>query len=274
MSVSPGFLRFWRALDALLAEVRETRWGAVVTDGRFPALWDANYARVDTPPPSLTAVDVERELLPALARAATDTMHVVSFHPDRTTRLLTELSSRGHRLGWDVVMELRTAPEPGTSSVVELPPGDDLWSRVQESLGLFGTSSPDATAQLRRLEQEVLAPGGKRWFGVSSEDGRIASLAALLVLEGVAYVDNVATFPEARGRGLATAVTSHLAREGLAAGASEVCLLADPDAPDAIRLYRRLGFRETGRLASTRGPIPALEPPGRSSPQKIAENTR
>jgi ribosomal protein S18 acetylase RimI-like enzyme len=239
----------------LLAEVRETPWGAVVTDGRFPALWDANYARVDAPPPRLTAEDIEQELLPALVRAGSDTLHVVSFFPDRTTRLLSELSSRGHRLRWESVMELRVAPDAPHVRIKELTPGEELWSAVGGSLELFGTTSPDAVAQLQQLEQEVLTPGGKRWFGVV-EDGRIVSLAASLVLDGVAYVDNVATFPEARGRGLATAVTAHLAREGLEAGASTVSLLADPDSPEVVRMYRQLGFRETGRLASTRGPMP------------------
>ena len=40
-------LRFWRALDAMLGSVQLTSWGAIVTDERYPAVWDANYARVD-----------------------------------------------------------------------------------------------------------------------------------------------------------------------------------------------------------------------------------
>jgi len=37
-------------------------------------------------------------------------------------------------------------------------------------------------------------------------------------------------------------------------GATEVFLLVDPDGP--IDLYRRIGFVESGRIASTRGPFP------------------
>ncbi len=33
-------------------------------------------------------------------------------------------------------------------------------------------------------------------------------------------------------------------------------LFADPDAPAVLRLYERLGFREVGRIAATKGPIP------------------
>lgn len=249
---------FWRSLDEMFSDVRETPWGAVVTDGRFPAIWDANYARIDRPTPELSVEEVERELLPALRQIGCDTLHVVSFDPDSTTRLLAELSRRGHRLSWDVVMEIRRPPErpEGNARVVEISPDERLWELVQESLDLFGVSSPGAVAQMRSIERDVLSPGGKRWFGVSGPDGKIATLAALLVLGDVGYIDNVATFPEMRGRGFASAITSHLAREAFATGASTACLFADPDDAAVVRLYRRLGFEEAGRLAATRGPVP------------------
>ena len=60
-------LRFWRSLDAMFGRVEPTRWGAVVTDRRYPAVWDANYARVDTDSAGLTLAEVEASLLPALS---------------------------------------------------------------------------------------------------------------------------------------------------------------------------------------------------------------
>ena len=228
-----------------------------MTDGRFPAVWDANYARIDVPTSDLNGAEVERELIPALERAGSDTFHAVIFHPESMTRVLTDLSTRGYRLDWDVVMELRTNPEdqPHEVRVEGLNDGPDLWEMVHASLNLFGTatSSPGAVEQLQRIEREVFGPGGKRWFVARGHDGRVASLAALLVLDGVAYLDNVATFPESRGKGFASAVTAHITRLALAEGASVVSLLADPDSHEVVRLYRRLGFREAGRLASLRG---------------------
>jgi hypothetical protein len=35
-----------------------------------------------------------------------------------------------------------------------------------------------------------------------------------------------------------------------------VWLMADPDQDAVRRMYGRLGFRDAGRLASTKGPIP------------------
>jgi ribosomal protein S18 acetylase RimI-like enzyme len=111
--------------------------------------------------------------------------------------------------------------------------------------------------QLLALERDVLAPAGKRWFGVRNRRGVVVSLGALLVAEGVGYVDGVATFPRARRRGYASALVARIVREARSAGARRVWLLADPEAPEVVRMYARLGFREVARIGSTRGPLPA-----------------
>lgn len=252
--------RFWCALDDLFASVEPTTWGAIVTDGRYPRIWDANYARIDVDDARLRAADVESALLPALARAGADVMHLVTFHHEAHSALLAELSARGHRLGWDLVMDVEPsrAPSPAPDvAVEEIADGEELWARVADTFALFGVDGGEAVTQLRGIERDVLAPGGKRWFGVRGDDGDLVSLAALLLLEGSAYLDNVATFPQARGRGCATALTSRVAAEAAAVGSEHLWLLCDPDDEAVVRMYRRLGFREVGRLASTRGPIPA-----------------
>lgn len=249
-------LRFWRALDALFGRVEPTRWGAVVTDGRFPAVWDANYARVDVAAADLTLAEVEASLLPALLETGSSVQHVVSFHPHATERLLQELADRGHRLTWDLVMDLDVEPPAeGSWQVEALPNGPELWGRVRESLALFGIDDDTTADQLARIERDVLAPGGKRWFGVRDGGGDLTSLGALLVLDDVGYIDNVATFEHARGRGLASAVTAHMIAVAVRSGASHICLFADPDDRSVVGMYERLGFRHAGVLAATRGPV-------------------
>jgi hypothetical protein len=161
--VPTHFQELWRALDEILGGVHPTWWGAVVTDPRFPHVWDANYARVDAAPPGLRAADIETELIPALAEAGADVMHVVSFHPEGTASLLAELSTRGHRLGWDLLMELDGAPRDPSEGVEpqELEPGDELWPRFEASLELFGVDVA-VTPELLRLERDVFGPAGKR----------------------------------------------------------------------------------------------------------------
>ena len=260
MPIPDHIHRFWCALDDLFADVAPTPWGAVVTDGRFPRIWDANYARIDVDDPGLRAAEVERSLLPALARVGADVMHLVTFHHEAHGGLLAELSTRGHRLGWDLVMDADPSEPPvvpASVRVEELHDGAELWSRVGDSLAFFGADPGPAVAQLQTIERDVLAPGGKRWFGVRDPHGSVVSLAALLVLDDTGYVDNVATFPDARGKGLASAVTSRITAEADRAGARHLCLLCDPDDGAVVRMYRRSGFREVGRLASTRGPLPS-----------------
>lgn len=255
MPVPEHVHRIWRAMDERLGRVEPAWWGAVVTQPRFPGVWDANYARIDVPAPGLQVREVADALLPSLAEVGADVFHVVTFHPEETTGVLTELSSMGHLLSWDVVMELADAPSIRVPDIAveALEPDRWLWDRVEASMVLFGVEPPIA-AQLRALEEAVSSATGKRWFGVRDRTGAVVSLAALVVLGDVGYVDNVATFPEARGKGRATAVTARVLAEARAAGAEHLCLLADPDDAPVVRMYGRLGFREAGRLASTRGP--------------------
>jgi ribosomal protein S18 acetylase RimI-like enzyme len=257
MPLPEHITRFWRALDACFSRVQPTPWGAVVTDDRYPTIWDANYARIDVAAEGLRASDIEGDLLPALANVGTDVMHVVTFDPEGTAPLLAELSTRGHRLTFDLVMDLRDpAPDRSNVAVEELTLGDSLWRHVATSMTLFGIEDRAAVEQLRDIERDVMAPAGKRWFGARDGAGALVSLGALLVLDGVGYLDNVATVPVARGRGLASAVTGRMTREAAMAGAAHVCLLSDPDAARVVAMYERLGFRGVGRLAATRGPVP------------------
>jgi N-acetylglutamate synthase-like GNAT family acetyltransferase len=72
------------------------------------------------------------------------------------------------------------------------------------------------------------------------------------------------TFPEVRGRGFASAITSRIVATAEEAGAQELFLLTEPRGP--LSLYEALGFRRTGLLASSLGRLSGSESPdaGRS----------
>jgi ribosomal protein S18 acetylase RimI-like enzyme len=245
------------AFDDLAVEVRPSSWGAVVTDPRSPDVWDVNYARVDGAG-SVSVDEVESALLPALRSAGVTVEHVVSFRHEAHGELLAALEARGHHLGWDAVMAMGgEPPAEGGATVEELVARDELSTVIADVLREgFAVEPTAAIEQLVRLDLDVLGPAGKRWFGVR-EDGRVVSAGTVLVLDGGAYIDDVATLPGFRGRGYASAVVRTIVREARGAGATEVYLLADPGAPRVIAMYERLGFREVGRLASARGPTPA-----------------
>lgn len=249
-------LRCWRMLDEFFGLVDPVWWGAVVTDRRFPAVWDVNYARIEAATPELRAEDVESVLVPALREAGAEALHVVSFDPEATTGLFEELSDRGHHIGSDLVMELHEPTAEPTISVERLEDDPSFADLVSASLELFGVEPGAMLDQLVAVELDVLGPAGKRWLGVRDDDGVVQSVGASIVLGSVGYLDNVATFPRWRGAGLAGDLTRALIDDARSRGAGNVFLLCDPDVPAIVSMYERLGFGAVGRLVSARGPLP------------------
>jgi ribosomal protein S18 acetylase RimI-like enzyme len=248
-------LRFWRALDLAFESVEPAWWGGVVADSRFPGIWDVNYARVETDDAALSLGEVESSLLPVMDRIGARHTHMVVFHPEQLTALLSEASTRGDRLSWDTAMELRgQAPDaPSAIDVDEVDPRDPSFGPAYRgSLGEFQITEEDAIRQLEDIERDVLIPAGKRWFAVR-EAGRPRALGSLIGMEGVGYVDHVVTFPEARRRGYAGAVVRRIAEEARRSDLDHLYLLAEPGA-EAVALYERLGFEAIGHIASTLRP--------------------
>jgi ribosomal protein S18 acetylase RimI-like enzyme len=243
-------LRFWRAQDELFDRVELTWWGAVVSDPRYPHIQEPNYARVETLQP-VTLGEIEAALLPALERSTCHRAHVVIFFPEQQTDLLTEASTRGDRLVWDLVMEYRGGIDARLDgSVDEVTDFDDaFWSSYRASLRHFDVGDEDVLDELEAIEREVLLPAGRRWYVVRNAASEPVAFAALLVLEGVGYIDHVVTLPEARRRGHATAITRRILAEAQASGTDRTYLLAEPDGV-AAGMYERLGFRRVTHLAS------------------------
>jgi GNAT superfamily N-acetyltransferase len=254
-------LRYWRAQDDLFDATEPAWWGAVVSDARYPAIQEPNYARVESREP-VGLDEVEAVLLPAMAASGSRRAHVVIFHPGDQTDLIAQASTRGERITWDLVMDHPGAVRREEPEAVEGQLGDveevvrfdeRFWAAHRASMRWFDITEADVVQQLQAIERDVLIPAGRRWFAAAGGDG-LAALAALLVLEGVAYLDHVVTVPEARRRGLASALTRRAIAEAAAAGATRVFLLAEPDAV-AVRMYERIGFRRVTQIASWISPI-------------------
>ena len=244
-------LRFWRAHDDLFERTEARWWGAVVSDARFPAIQEPNYARVETRQP-VRLEEIEDALVPAIRASGSERSHVVIFHPEDQTELVAAASTRGDRIAWDLVMAAGRDVEP-TGEVEEVSAFDaSFWSVHRDSARLFDVTDDDTLDQLQAMERDVLVPAGRRWFTVLDRGRRVA-LAALLVLEGTAFIDHVVTFPEARRRGHAGALTRRLVSEAAAMGADRTFLLAEPEG-DAVRVYDRIGFERVTHLASWLAP--------------------
>jgi GNAT superfamily N-acetyltransferase len=241
-------LRFWRAQDERFDRVEPAWWGAVVSDPRYPSVQEPNYARVETRQ-RVRLREVEGSLLPAMERSGSSRAHVVIFHPEDQTDLIVEASTRGERITWDLVMEHRGAGPDGDARVTELRTLDEaFWVAHRASLRWFDITEPEVVGELEAMERDVLIPAGRRWFVARGPDG-LDALAALLVLEGVGFVDHVVTFPPARRRGLATALSRRVVAEARAAGAERTYLLAEPGGI-AARMYEAIGFTPVTQIAS------------------------
>jgi GNAT superfamily N-acetyltransferase len=87
---------------------------------------------------------------------------------------------------------------------------------------------------------------GQTW--VLEEDGRLAGVLVLEDAEGGALLlDNVAVAPSARGKGHGRALMAFAEEEARRRGHCEVRLYTNVLMAENLRLYGRLGFRETGR---------------------------
>jgi RimJ/RimL family protein N-acetyltransferase len=87
------------------------------------------------------------------------------------------------------------------------------------------------------------------YYGAYDGDRLVAVAGTHVVspVDGIAVAGNVFTHPWHRARGLGSLVTGAVT-EHLLADCQEVVLSVDPRNVAAVRAYRRLGYREVGRL--------------------------
>ncbi|QHT55854.1 GNAT family N-acetyltransferase [Cellulomonas sp. H30R-01] len=107
-------------------------------------------------------------------------------------------------------------------------------------------------------------PGEAGWWGVRGGDGLVGVVGASLRGGGPGrapswHLHGLGVRPEARGRGVGTALTATVLADGLAAGCAFVSLGMYADNERARGVYERLGFR-TGLECASFGPRGADRP--------------
>jgi ribosomal protein S18 acetylase RimI-like enzyme len=245
-------LSFWIASLELHAGFRPTPWGAIVTDARYPGVYEANHASVLRLAPQLTVEDIRVELLPALEEAGATNEHIEIMDENDESPALQELLASPGEHDPDVVMVYeggdslrawsasREVPEAIRVEEV-LQPDMSFWSLYRSVPNEYGEELPDEVLdQMLARVQELFVPAGERFF-VATIEGTIAGMVSMFTLEGVAYIDNVVTLPRFRGRGVATAAVTRAVLASQEAGAELLFLLAE-EGRTAQRLYERLGF--------------------------------
>lgn len=164
---------------------------------------------------------------------------------DRLVRASFELVSDGAGMALDLAgFEAEVLPAGVEIATVDDLAGLEAWEELQRrALALDDTRARAwRDAHDRALSADVPL---RDW--IARLDGVPVAAAALFDAAGVAGIYNVATVPEARGRGIGRAVTATAIQEGVARG-HRVAVLGASEL--GYPVYRRLGFREVSRLRS------------------------
>ena len=230
-----------RAVD----QVESFPWGALYVTPTLPRIWDANFAVVERWDAGVA--DLLRELERAQGGAGFAHRRTVVVDEELAGRLWPEIGARGD--GYSsryLLMEHARPPDrPADTSIEVLGLGDVDWALGRQAL-MAGEYDDDLDTirQLVELDRRLTGAMNVRHLG-AFVDGDIAAYAALYLEDGVAQVEDVATLPAYRGRGLARGVVLHAVAEARRNGAELVFLVtAEADWPK--HLYMRLGFDSIG----------------------------
>lgn len=245
---------FFYAYESLATRVQRTPWGLVVTDRRYPDVYDANKAQVLEAAPNLTFDDIRRVLVPMLEHDGIGFEHVEFMCLADRMPAAREAQAACGRSRPDVVMAFDGDDPPappgiGPSSVVVREvtnPDEPFWQAWIDSRLEFGTPMPRAVlSQLLDRDRSVFRPAGMRIFA-GFLDEELAGFCSLLSLEAAGYIDSVVTVKEQRRRGVASATVSAAVTASLRGRDRATFLLAEAGGR-AQRLYERLGFRVIAR---------------------------
>ncbi len=113
----------------------------------------------------------------------------------------------------------------------------DRWVEIQHRGFGMGTPSVDTM----ELAYATVDFGGIRPH-LARLDGKPVGAGKVIAWQGVCGIYGVTVLPEARGRGVGTALVRQMIRDARARGNGPICLQAETGA-DTQRWYERLGFR-------------------------------
>ncbi len=149
-----------------------------------------------------------------------------------------------HRMGLDPA-DLQ--PAPGTSAVEPL---DESHEHEIRELYADGEATHEAPDFFWRSQL-----GDGTFFGVRQEGRLVAAGGTHLYSaeESVGAVGNVYTHRSHRNRGLASAITTAVARRLIERGTDTIVLNVRSENEPAIRVYERLGFQRHVRFLEGRG---------------------
>lgn len=86
---------------------------------------------------------------------------------------------------------------------------------------------------------------GRLW--VATDDEEVAGYVVYYPRGDHMHLENIAVLPDRQGRGIGRALIAHVEEEARERGLAAVELYTNEKMTENLRLYPRLGYRETGR---------------------------
>lgn len=236
--------RFEREIELAGTETVDSPLGVGVLSPELPRRHDSNYLLLDRATSAQEAIGEADRILGGAGRTH---RAILAFDEELGARLAPEFQALGWTLNRHVLMMQRRQPEKHAdlSIVREVDEAALRPGRMRAILAQpWGT--PELAEELLDAKVMLGDRAETRFFGIAA-DGEIVAWADLYVAQGIGQVEDVATAPEHRDKGYATAVVLRAVEEARRAGADLVFLVADED-DWPKELYARLGFDAIGRV--------------------------
>jgi spore maturation protein CgeE len=237
-------LEFMRRTNERRARRREPYpWGELLVDDELPTVWDANLAIVDRWDGGAAALAREIDRVQAAAGFGHRKLNVYD----------QELGARLHpgfaELGWQfvnryAVMALRRPPDRAAPGGVAGEIDRAAFEAAKAEANAAEEYAADVVDLLAEHSRRTAEAVDMRLFG-ALVDGEPAAYCELRFDGRTAQIEDVATVPRFRNRGLARATVLAAADAARASGHDLVFLVAD-SADWPLELYRKLGFDELG----------------------------
>lgn len=212
----------------------ESRWDCLVLryiDNYVVYSRDSNYDA------AAAAALLQTQNIGMISGKADCVAPLVPYFPQRTLRATTLTKCAG---------VLQTFPMPRDVEIRMLTPDDaetivNLMFQVKE----FSSTYTNRDEAIRK--QKISLCRGSTCCGAFADGMLVASAQTAAENSISAMVVGVATHPDRRGRGYASAVVSQLCRDAFDKGKRFLCLFYDN--PVAGRIYNRVGFEPIGKYA-------------------------
>jgi len=252
----PGLLRTTLAFEHTWVEagcsVQRRRYGALLRNDRYPLVFMANMAWVERLPADGIGEVLEdldrafsgsavrhRYLVFDDARAAFDQQEALArfdFQPDAVVAMA--------RLGIPACipnpdLELRRVGEGATESEYR-----DVWLPIREEMGW----TPEEARQVYDLDRERAEVVGRTSY-VAFLEGEPAGIFALWARSGSALIEDVATLPRFRNKGVGRTMIFEACKLAVNEGC-EWTLLMTPLLGSPKIMYQTLGFQPVGEVRS------------------------